>query len=209
MLKLSLFSAHIWLFFFNWAYIGSWISIFSSSFADFLKERFLLRFCCSSDESLRFWHRDSKAVVLNSFRVHMKTPCKRIFPLLSQFFLSLCFSLCLSRCLSLTWLLFFSCGVHCKLKTLMFLFIVFEWNVFFFFVCSSDENFWFWFVIVRLWFWILFVVLKQYQYAFWFVLGFHVLIFSVYLSLSLLSLTPGFFAALDYNEGLGCCCFHI
>ena len=53
-------------------------------------------------------------------------------------------------------------------------------------VCSTDENFWFWPVLVELWFWILFVVLKQYQYAFWFVLDFHVLIFSVYLALSTL-----------------------
>ena len=82
--------------------------------------------------------------------------------------------------------MFFSCGVHCKLKSLMFYNFWLE-RFLLRLVCSTDENFWFWPVLVELWFWILFVVLKQYQYAFWFVLGFHVLIFSVYLALSLYS----------------------
>ena len=101
---------------------------------------------------------------------NMKTPFMSLFhqnfsvsPLLS-----LCFSLCLSRSLSFT-RLFFSCGVHCKFNTLLFLFL-FCWNILnlklFYICCSSDENFWFWSVIVRLCFWILSVVLKEFQYAF-------------------------------------------
>ena len=67
MLNLSLFLLIYACFFLIWAYIGSWISLFF--FCWFCNGAFFLLFCCSSDESLRFWHRDIKAVVLNIFRV--------------------------------------------------------------------------------------------------------------------------------------------
>ena len=177
MLNLSLFSAHIWLFFLAWAHIGSWISIFFL-FPDFLKERFLLLFCFSNDESLRFDTRDSKAVVLNIFQF-ITIWKHRLCHFLSEFFAAF-LSLSFSLSVPLSHLVFVSFMVAAveytaSSKHWCFSFIVFEWNVFFFTLFAQVmRNFWFWSVIVRLCFWILFVVLKQSQYAFRFVLGFHV-----------------------------------
>ena len=150
-------------------------------------ERLLLRFCCSSDGSLRFWPRDSKAVVLNSFRFTTMWKDRS------------CLSL--SRSLSLTWLLFFSFGVLWQLKTLMFSFIGFECNVFFDTVVAQVMKFLILARDCKAVVLVLFVVLKQIQYTFRFVLGFHVLIFSLFFSLSIylfFSIVSGCFLASAY-----------
>ena len=122
----------IWLLFFL---RRTWGVRFWCSFSSFSAGAFFLRFGWSSDESFRFWHHDSKALVLNSSRfitIWKQRSCQFFISSSLSRSLSLSFSLFLARSLSLTWLLFFSCGVHCKFETLMFLIMVSEWNLFFY-----------------------------------------------------------------------------
>ena len=142
----------------------TWGVRFWCSFSSFSDGAFFLRFGWSSDESFRFWHHDSKAVVLNSFRfitIWKQRSCQFFIwvSLSLPLSLSLSLSLFLARSLSLTWLLFLQLWSTLQVRNFDVFIHSFWMEPFLQYGCSDDERFWFWAMIVRLWLWNLSTVL--------------------------------------------------